>query len=146
LQDEKTGKEPALGSPTVPLKDPVEPKVPASSIAEPVFAVKTRGGVVTPLFRLTEPLMEPEAVPADQVLVELVTVPSVSTSKCAVSAWPSGSDPVAQPVAGCNVNVQLPETWPAVAPVPPKPINGSVVLSQAATPASNARQRTIDLT
>jgi hypothetical protein len=90
--------------------------------------------------------MEPEAVPASQVLVELLTVPSASTSKCAVIVWPFGSDPLAQLVVGCSVNVQLPETWPAVAPVPPKPINGSVVLSQAATDASNARQRTIDLT
>jgi hypothetical protein len=145
LQLEKTGKEPALGSPRVPLKDPLELKVPASSIADPVEAIKGRGGVVTPLFRLTEPLIDPEAVPAVQVLVEL-TVPSESTSKCAFSVWPSASDPAAQPVVGCNVNVQLPETWPAVAPVPPNPMNGSVVLSQAATDASNARQRTMDLT
>jgi hypothetical protein len=108
--------------------------------------VKARGGVVTPLFRLTEPLMEPEAVPAAQVLVAPLTVPSVPTSKCAVNVWPSASDPLPQPVVGCNVNVQLPETWPGVAPVPPKPINGSVVLSQAATDAINARQRNFDLT
>jgi hypothetical protein len=124
----------------------VDPNVPASSIADPVVAVKVSGGVVTPLFRLTEPLMEPEAVPADQVLVEALTVPSVSTSKCAVIVWPSPSDPLAQPDVGCSVNVQFPETCPGVAPVPPKPINGSVELSQAATPASNAIQRTIDLT
>jgi len=115
-------------------------------MADPVVAVKARGGVVTPLFRLTEPLIDPEAVPDSQVLVELLTVPSASTSKCAVSVWPSASDPLAQLVVGCNVNVQLPETWPAVAPVPPKPKNGSVVLSQAATDASNARPRTMDLT
>ena len=144
MQTEKTGKEPDLGSPTVPLKDPVDVKVPANSIADPVVAVRARV-VVTPLLRSMEPLTEPAAPAVCQVLVLLVTVPAATTSRCAVSTWPSGSDPVGQPDAGCRVNDQLPVTWPAVIPVAPKPKNGSVLVSQAATDASNARPRTIDL-
>jgi hypothetical protein len=144
-ETENTGSEPALGSPRVPLKDPAELKVPASSIADPEVAVRVRGGVATPLLRFMNPVAVPATPAVCQVLLVL-TVPSVSTFNCAVSTWPSGSDPLPQVLAGCRVNAQLPDTWAAVTPVAPKPMNGSVLVSQALRETSNVRQRTMDLT
>lgn len=148
-QAAKTGRKPALGSPRVPLKDPADVIVPARSIADPEDAARIRA--VMPLLRFTEPLSGKRVVDEGpcQKLVPLLRVPPASTSKCAVNTWPSASDPLEQASAlvGCTVNDQLPVTCATVIPPdPPKPINGSVLVSQAATETSNVRQRTVDLT
>lgn len=145
------GKKPGAGSVRVPLKDPADVIVPRSSIANPPDAARIRAGVVTPVLRFTEPLSGRTTVDRGfcQKLVALLSVPSASTSKCAVSTWPSASDPLEQvrALVGCTVNDQLPaaSAW-VTPPDPPMPINGSVLFSQAATERSTVRQRTVDLT
>jgi hypothetical protein len=144
-QAPNTWNEPGAGSVSVPVNAPAEVIVPRISIAaeDPGDAAMNRSA--KPVLRVIAPLTGRTSVDGGfcQVLVA-GTVPSARTFNCAVNAWPLAREPVVHPrvLVRCTVNVQFPEAWVAVIdPSPPKPINGSVLFSQAERETKRVRHK-----
>ncbi|HYU51814.1 MAG TPA: hypothetical protein VEK37_02680 [Gemmatimonadaceae bacterium] len=147
------GEDPAAGSVSVPVKVLVAVIVPRSSIADalPLDAVRMRS--VNPSLRRTNPLIGRTSVVGGfcQLLVLALTVPSARTFRFAVISCPSASDPPEHGSVAVfrTVNDQLPAAWACVIappPVPPMPMSGSVLFSQATDRSNNVRQMTIGRT
>src|SRR5450759_548352 len=147
------GDSPAAGSVRVPLKLLVGVIVPRSSIPDALPDPELKMRSVDPLFRLIVPLSGKTTVVGGfcQKLVELLSVPSARTSRCAVISEPSASPPLQGSVlVFVTVKDQLPaaSAWvmtpPPEPPMPKRP--GSVLVSQAAVRTSRVRARAIGRT
>jgi hypothetical protein len=81
----KTGVSPAAGSTTVPVKAPAAVIVPLSSIPEVVLVADANSvRLVPPLVKFTVPASARTVAEGDarQVLVAVVSVPLLTTSRC----------------------------------------------------------------
>src|SRR5450759_1592719 len=148
------GDSPAAGSVRVPVNVPVGVIVPRSSIPDPLPLPALKMRSADPSLSATAPLRGNTTAVGGfcQLLVEVLIVPSASTSKCAVRSDPSASNPPVQASVDVfrTVNDQSPVAWvcvtapPPVTPMPKR--SGSVLVSQAAVRTSRVRARAIGRT
>ena len=146
------GADAGAGSVSVPVKVLDGVIVPRSSMAEvlPLDALRIRS--VSPSLSRTSPLIG-RITPGGfcQLLVLGATVPSARTSRCAVITVPSASAPPEHGNVAVlrTVNDQLPAACACVTappPVPPNPMSGSVLFSQATDKSNRLRQIAIGRT